>query len=70
MILNIQKILFLYCGGTTYPISTEDALCVYIKNIYFNKEIIFKNKKITISGHYSPFAKIDILTKTHAEYQI
>jgi hypothetical protein len=37
--------LFLYCGGTTYPISAEDALHVYVKNMYYNKEIIFKNRK-------------------------
>ena len=36
-VLNVLKILFLYCGGATYPIPTEGALHVYMKNMYFNR---------------------------------
>ncbi len=65
-VLDILKILFLYCGGTTYPISTEDALYVYVINIYYIYILINRlssKTKITIISHYSPFAKIDLITK-------
>ena len=52
------------------PISIEDALQVYVKNIYFNKEIISKKPKITIISHCSPFAKIDLLAKTRVECEL
>jgi len=44
-VLNILKILFLYCSGTTYPILTGNAFTCLCKNMHFNKVIIFKNTK-------------------------
>ena len=67
--LYIQKILFLYCGGTTHPIPTVDALHVYVKNMYFNKSIIFKNPKSQALATIRHLQKIDLFAKTRAECQ-
>ncbi|MEA3281886.1 MAG: hypothetical protein U9Q68_04890, partial [Euryarchaeota archaeon] len=60
----------LYCGGTTHPISTVGALHVYLKNMYFNKLIIFKNQKSQAIATIHHLQKIDLFAKTRVECQI
>jgi hypothetical protein len=47
-----------------------DALHVYVKNMYFNKSIIFKNPKSQAIATIRHLQKIDLFAKTRAECQI
>jgi len=46
-----------------------DALHVYVKNMYFNKLIIFKIQKSQAIATISHLQKIDLFAKTRAECQ-
>jgi len=47
-----------------------DALHVYVKNMYFNKSIIFKNTKSQAIATIRHLQKIDLFAKTRAECQL
>jgi len=47
-----------------------DALHAYVKNMYFNKSIIFKNQKSQAIATIRHLQKIDLFAKTRAECQI
>ena len=66
---HLKNIIFIR-WWTTCPISTEDALHDYVINMYFNKEIIFKNQKSQAIATIRHLQKIDLFAKTRAECQI
>ena len=66
---HLKNIIFIR-WWTTCPISTEDALHDYVINMYFNKEIIFKNQKSQAIATIRHLQKIDLFAKTRAECQV
>ena len=66
---HLKNIIFIR-WWTTCPISTEDALHDYVINMYFNKEIIFKNQKSQAIATIRHLQKIDLFAKTRAECQL